>query len=157
MVLLGNDHPIPDANDPLGLGCDVGIMGDEHQPALEAAPKTTRTAQGIPGDPLNVGLIATEEEVIKAMLSSGWDAADPITLRAGLGTLAVPGTLNVAANPLTLEGNEINLTGGANSILGNSSIALQPTSTGQAVSVTAKHIPYFKTGKQLRERLNTDA
>jgi integration host factor subunit beta len=29
--------------------------------------------------------------------------------------------------------------------------------TGQAVSVTAKHIPYFKTGKQLRERLNTDA
>ena len=29
--------------------------------------------------------------------------------------------------------------------------------TGEAVSVTAKHIPYFKTGKQLRERLNTDA
>lgn len=29
--------------------------------------------------------------------------------------------------------------------------------TGQSVSVTAKHIPYFKTGKQLRERLNTDA
>src|SRR4051812_38450953 len=29
----------------------------EHQPALENAPKTTRTAQGIPGDPLNVGLI----------------------------------------------------------------------------------------------------
>ena len=33
----------------------------EHQPALESAPKTTRTAQGIPGDPLNVGLIGTEE------------------------------------------------------------------------------------------------
>ncbi|HYN38166.1 MAG TPA: integration host factor subunit beta [Rhodospirillales bacterium] len=29
--------------------------------------------------------------------------------------------------------------------------------TGESVSVTAKHIPYFKTGKQLRERLNTDA
>lgn len=28
--------------------------------------------------------------------------------------------------------------------------------TGEAVSVTSKHIPYFKTGKQLRERLNTD-
>jgi integration host factor subunit beta len=29
--------------------------------------------------------------------------------------------------------------------------------TGESVSVTAKYIPYFKTGKQLRERLNTDA
>lgn len=28
--------------------------------------------------------------------------------------------------------------------------------TGEAVNVTAKHIPYFKTGKELRERLNTD-
>lgn len=27
--------------------------------------------------------------------------------------------------------------------------------TGEAVSVTAKYIPYFKTGKELRERLNT--
>ena len=29
--------------------------------------------------------------------------------------------------------------------------------TGESVSVTTKHVPYFKTGKQLRERLNTDA
>lgn len=29
--------------------------------------------------------------------------------------------------------------------------------TGESVSVTEKYIPYFKTGKQLRERLNTDA
>jgi integration host factor subunit beta len=28
--------------------------------------------------------------------------------------------------------------------------------TGEAVQVDAKYIPYFKTGKQLRERLNTD-
>ncbi len=27
--------------------------------------------------------------------------------------------------------------------------------TGESVSVTAKYIPYFKTGKELRERLNT--
>lgn len=27
--------------------------------------------------------------------------------------------------------------------------------TGETVDVTAKYIPYFKTGKQLRERLNT--
>lgn len=29
--------------------------------------------------------------------------------------------------------------------------------TGEAVSVSAKYIPYFKTGKQLREKLNTEA
>ncbi len=57
----------------------------EHQPALEGAPKTTRTAQGIPGDPLNVGLIGTEPQVVRAMLGSGWDAADPVTLESSIG------------------------------------------------------------------------
>jgi len=28
--------------------------------------------------------------------------------------------------------------------------------TGEAVNVAEKYIPYFKTGKQLRERLNSD-
>lgn len=28
--------------------------------------------------------------------------------------------------------------------------------TGDTVSVTSKYIPYFKTGKQLREKLNTE-
>ena len=28
--------------------------------------------------------------------------------------------------------------------------------TGEAVEVEEKHIPFFKSGKQLRERLNTD-
>jgi hypothetical protein len=57
----------------------------EQHPALESAPKTTRTAQGIPGDPLNVGLIGTEQEVARAMLGSGWDAADPVTLKSSIG------------------------------------------------------------------------
>ena len=29
--------------------------------------------------------------------------------------------------------------------------------TGEAVSVAAKHVPFFKTGKELRDRLNGDA
>ncbi|MFO0952141.1 MAG: LssY C-terminal domain-containing protein [Isosphaeraceae bacterium] len=57
----------------------------EHQPALANAPKTTVTSLGIPGDPLNVGLIGTKEEVVRAMLGSGWDAADPVTLRSSIG------------------------------------------------------------------------
>jgi hypothetical protein len=53
----------------------------EHHAALEAAPKTTVTSQGIPGDPLNVALIGTEGQVVRAMLDSGWEPADPVTLR----------------------------------------------------------------------------
>jgi hypothetical protein len=54
----------------------------EHQPAMQNAPRTSLTAQGIPGDPLNVALIGTEEGLIHAMLGSGWKPADPITLRS---------------------------------------------------------------------------
>ncbi len=56
----------------------------EHQPSLVTAPKTTLTSQGIPGDPLNVGLIGSEEGVLHAMLAAGWNPADPITLRSSL-------------------------------------------------------------------------
>ena len=52
----------------------------EHNPALADAPKTTLTSQGIPGDPLNVGLIAGEEHVVRALHAAGWSPADPITL-----------------------------------------------------------------------------
>jgi hypothetical protein len=52
----------------------------EHNPALADAPKTTLTSQGIPGDPLNVGLIGAEHDIIVAMHDGGWSPADPITL-----------------------------------------------------------------------------
>src|SRR4051812_24856411 len=39
----------------------------EHNPAFADAPKTTLTSQNIPGDPLNVGLIGSEDDVIRAM------------------------------------------------------------------------------------------
>jgi hypothetical protein len=56
----------------------------EHNPALADAPKTTLTSQGIPGDPLNVGLIGSEEDVVKAIHAAGWSPADPITLKSSI-------------------------------------------------------------------------
>ena len=56
----------------------------EYQPSLEDAPKTTVTAQGIPGDPLNVGFVGFEEQLTRALLSTGWHPADPVTLRSSL-------------------------------------------------------------------------
>ncbi len=56
----------------------------EHQHGLEGRPMVTHTAQDIPGDPLNVGLVGSREDVVLAMHAAGWDPADPITLRSSL-------------------------------------------------------------------------
>jgi hypothetical protein len=53
-------------------------------PALAEAPKTTQTPEGIPGDPLNVALIGTRDQVVSALLAAGWYPADPVTFRSSL-------------------------------------------------------------------------
>jgi len=53
----------------------------EHQKGLAGVPMLTQTAQGIPGDPINVGLVGSKEDVVCAMHAAGWYPADPITLR----------------------------------------------------------------------------
>jgi hypothetical protein len=44
----------------------------------------TRTKQGIPGDPINVGLIGNEKEVLCAMNAAKWYPADPVTFRSSI-------------------------------------------------------------------------
>jgi hypothetical protein len=56
----------------------------EHQKGLAGFSMLTRTAQGIPGGPLNVGLVGSKEDVLCAMLAAAWYPADPITLRSSL-------------------------------------------------------------------------
>jgi hypothetical protein len=56
----------------------------EHQPGLEGKPAVTETAQGIPGDPLNVGLVGERTEVLLAMHRAGWFPADPVTLESSV-------------------------------------------------------------------------
>jgi hypothetical protein len=53
-------------------------------PSLEDVPGITHTADGIPGDPLNVALIGTKAEVLQIMLAAKWHPADPLTLRSCL-------------------------------------------------------------------------
>jgi LssY C-terminus len=55
-----------------------------HHPALDTAPRVTTNADGIPGDPINVGLVGSQPELVGAMLAAGWKPADPITLRSSL-------------------------------------------------------------------------
>ena len=57
---------------------------EKRHPALDDAPRIAHTANGIPGDPVNIGLVATEEEIHRAMLAAKWFPADPITLRSSM-------------------------------------------------------------------------
>jgi LssY C-terminus len=56
----------------------------EHQEALAGLPMVTHTGDGIPGDPINVGLVGSKDDVLCAMNAAGWYPADPITLRSSL-------------------------------------------------------------------------
>jgi hypothetical protein len=56
----------------------------EHQKSLATLPMVTLTAQGIPGDPINVGLVGDERDVLCAMQAAGWYPADPVTLRSSI-------------------------------------------------------------------------
>jgi hypothetical protein len=56
----------------------------EHQKDLANLPMVTRTAQGIPGDPINVGLIGDEKDVLCAMNEAGWFPADPVTFKSSV-------------------------------------------------------------------------
>jgi hypothetical protein len=55
-----------------------------HHSKLSAAPRITQTADGHPGDALNIAIVGTEAEVIRAMTAVGWFPADPITFESSV-------------------------------------------------------------------------
>jgi hypothetical protein len=50
-------------------------------PDLDDIPNVTRTANDIPGDPINVALVGSEDELKAIMKAAKWFPADPLTLR----------------------------------------------------------------------------
>lgn len=44
----------------------------------------TRTSQGIAGDPINVGLVGSQAEVVRAFGLAKWDTADAVTLKTAV-------------------------------------------------------------------------
>lgn len=52
--------------------------------ALSGAPTRSFTAAGVPGDPLNIAFIGSEDDLQRAMAAAQWLPADPITLRSSL-------------------------------------------------------------------------
>jgi len=68
------------------LICFIGLIspafGDGIESALDGATRVTLTTTGIQGDPINVGLVGTKDELIAAMVAAKWQPADPITFRS---------------------------------------------------------------------------
>ncbi|MCF2525339.1 LssY C-terminal domain-containing protein [Bradyrhizobium sp. G127] len=56
----------------------------EHQKKLDGLPMVTTTAQGIPGDPINVGMVGSQKDILCAMREAGWYAADPVTWKSSI-------------------------------------------------------------------------
>jgi len=54
------------------------------RPDLADGSRITHTASGLPGDPLDIALVGTEEDVIRALTAAGWYPADPITFRSSV-------------------------------------------------------------------------
>ena len=53
-------------------------------PGLENIPEIAHTKGGLPGDPLNVALVGSKNQVMKIMVAAKWYPADPLTLRSCL-------------------------------------------------------------------------
>ena len=56
----------------------------ERQSGIADLGARTVTAQGIPGDVINVGLEGSEDDVLCAMAAAGWSPSDPVTLISSL-------------------------------------------------------------------------
>jgi LssY C-terminus len=66
------------------IAIPLALTHYEHQRKLSGLTMVTRTAQDIPGDPINVGLVGSKEDVLCAMHAAEWYPADPITFRSSV-------------------------------------------------------------------------
>src|SRR4051794_31544144 len=54
----------------------------KRHPALENLPDISYTHDHHPGDPINLALVGTEDEVNAIMRAAGWHVADPLGLKS---------------------------------------------------------------------------
>lgn len=76
-------------------------------------PMVTRTSADIPGDPINIGIVGSEREIVCAFNAAGWSAANPVTLETSLriiGSVALRRPYPAApVSPLYYDGRQEDL------------------------------------------------
>ena len=55
-----------------------------YQKRLDGKPMVTHTSVGLPGDPINVGIVGDQDDLVAAMHAAGWHPADPVTLKSSM-------------------------------------------------------------------------
>jgi hypothetical protein len=68
-----------------GIGLSPARAADARShPALANAPRITHAPNGVPGDPVNVAFIGSEEDLHLCLLAAKWAPADPVTLKTSV-------------------------------------------------------------------------
>jgi LssY C-terminus len=68
-----------------GIGVSPARAADARShPALANAPRITHAPNGVPGDPVNVAFIGSEEDLHLSLLAAKWAPADPVTLKTSV-------------------------------------------------------------------------
>ena len=84
-----------------------------HHPSLDDNPRITQTGDGRPGDPLNVALIGTKEQIDAIMHAAKWDPAAALGIRSDIkiaeGTLLSRPDANAPVSNLYLFGRKEDL------------------------------------------------
>lgn len=85
----------------------------DHGIDVSPASMVTRTADDIPGDPINVGLAGDSAGVLRAFALAGWDTADAVTLKTaveiGVSVLFDRPYPDAPVSPLMYEGRRQDL------------------------------------------------
>lgn len=86
----------------------------EYQRGLDGRDMLTHTTLGIAADPINVGLVGTEDDIICAFHAAGWVPADPVTLKSSvkiIRSVVLDSPYQTApVSPLYYEGRKQDLT-----------------------------------------------
>jgi len=91
----------------------INVRESRRHPGLAADEHLTQTKTGLPGDPLNIALVGTQDEVIRALLAAAWVPADALSfkssLRIAVATIIARPDLNAPVSNLYLYGRKEDL------------------------------------------------
>lgn len=62
----------------------IGKEEAHRHPDLLDGERLTHTGGGVPGDPLNLALVGTEDDILRCMIAAKWYPADPLTFRSSV-------------------------------------------------------------------------
>jgi len=62
----------------------IDVWNARRHPDLAAVGQLTQTGTRMPGDPLNISLVGSEEEVIRALLAAAWRPANALSFQSSV-------------------------------------------------------------------------